>query len=135
MHKTEMHMRIHNGAKGICIWLSEAEFQNAKLEEDEMQIGQKFYDIIRATREGNLLRVEAILDSKEEVFKDLQKSGRGKNMLLHLAKIFTPLFIPEPTIQFPQKKFDSSLKHQVKPIGHLSQFYPQMLTAPPDDIL
>jgi len=135
MHKTEMHSRIKNGSKGVSIWLTHQEFHNLIKEEDEIQIGDQFYDIIEITHEGNLVKVEALHDTKEGVLKDIQKTGRGKGMLLHLAKIFTPLFMPESTIKFTLKKFILPIKHSDRMIGFFSKFHPQETIAPPDEIL
>ncbi len=135
MHKTEMHARIRNGAKGVLIRLSEQEFQDTKIEGDEIQIGDQFYDIIKVTRNGNQLQIEALHDSKENILKDIQNTGRGKNMLLHIAKIFTPLYHPEPTLNLNFQGFDSHIKHCEMLSGHSSQYHPQDTVAPPDDIL
>jgi len=135
MHKTEMHARIRNGAKGVLIRLSEQEFQNTKIEGDEIQIGDQFYDIIKVTRNGNQLQIEALHDSKESILKDIQNTGRGKNMLLHIAKIFTPLYHPEPTLNLNFQGFNSHIKHCEMLSGHSSQYHPQDTVAPPDDIL
>ena len=135
MHKTEMHARIRNGAKGVLIRLSEQEFQDTKIEGDEIQIGDQFYDIIKVTRNGNQLQIEALHDSKENILKDIQNTGRGKNMLLHIAKIFTPLYHPEPTLNLNFQGFDSHVKHCEMLSGHSSQYHPQDTVAPPDDIL
>jgi hypothetical protein len=133
MHKTEMHFRIKNGATGVSIWLTVEEFENSLIEKDEIQIGNQFYDIIEIQRDGNLLRIEALHDSKEKVLKDLQNTGRGKNMLLHIAKIFSPLFLPEPPTNFNPRSFATCQQHCIVVIEPSSQFHPQETSAPPDD--
>lgn len=135
MHKTEIQARISNGAEGVTIHLSEQEFQDSKIEDDEILIGNQYYDIIKVTRDGKELQIEALHDSKENILKDIQNTGRGKSMLIHIAKIFTPLYLPEPTLKFNSQGFDSRINHCEILAGHSSQFHPQDTVAPPDDIL
>ena len=71
----------------------------------------------------------------QDILKDIQNTGRGKNMLLHIAKIFTPLYHPEPTLNLNFQGFDSHIKHCEMLSGHSSQYHPQDTVAPPDDIL
>lgn len=135
MHKTEIQNRIAHGAQGILLLLTEDEFNAARVDEKEIEIAGVFYDLIEINQYGKFIQVNALPDQKEKILDELQHTERGRNMLLHVAKIFTPAFIIEKPLKLDRLDLELTLVHFENLTLLKSEFHPQIALAPPDDFI
>ena len=133
MHRTEMRQKIRNGAEGVLLTLTDEAFQCSQISGGEIEIDGKFYDIISISNSGDRWIINALPDSKENLFQDLKKSRHGRDILHHIAKIFTPLFIHENHIDLRCAGYISVNENHCRIQEIQSDFNPLELFAPPDE--
>lgn len=136
IHRQEMRARVRQLPDGALtrLELSDAAWEKAHIEEDELELDGRMWDIARVAREGNRWVVFAIRDAHEENLWSwlewlLQAEGDSKHPPLPLIKLFASKFVPSQII-VPVNGF-RLVANNSRYLLMQSDFEPGILSPPP----
>ena len=104
IHQQNKQARLSDKGKWEEFVLSSAEFESRLIEDDEIELDAKLYDIVFVQRVGSQVIITAVADHAENKMKKtldgLQQEETGWSELAKCAQAFSmSIFCPEKTLQ------------------------------------
>jgi hypothetical protein len=136
VHKTNRETRLLDISKGVQFELTVADYREALVEEGEIVIQNRLYDIVSVSENGENLIVLAIPDHTENKMKrtlnGLQNETTGWSQLSKLASAFSmTVFVQETILVLESTVIQPTIRHSYFYSNSRNQLNPSAIERPP----
>ena len=136
VHKTNRESRLLDVSKRVQFELPASEYRAAIVEEGEIVIQGRLFDIVSVSENGEKVIVVAIPDQAENKMKrtlsGLQNETTGWSQLSKLASAFSmTVFIQETILVIERTVIQPNIRHSYFYSNSLDQLNPSAIERPP----
>ncbi len=98
VHKNKVVQNIENNKEVITLNISKEEYNKCKVEENELNIYGKMFDVQSKIEEGDNIKVTGFFDIKEDVLKDTLKHSLKNDTQKKEYSVFAFFFFEEAQV-------------------------------------
>jgi len=136
VHKTNRESRLLDVSKRVLFELPASEYRAAIVEEGEIVIQNRLYDVVSVAENGETVLIVAIPDQAENKMKrtlsGLQNETTGWSQLSKLASAFSmTVFIQESILAIERMVIQQTIRHSYFYSNSRDQLNPSAIERPP----